>query len=223
MLTDALRETRSAIERSLALERSCAWQLSNWARHTLFAVYDASGYNMGAAVSYLWKLGQRRKWPRRTEAELQRIVEDAFLAADTTEFAALVDISLPSNARAVRAARAHVEEYRVYAWALAANTTVGVAPSTRDLLCERARLRGVTPSVLASRKARKWGTKFRRRWGGFYGSIPAAEYMPIAEMLRKVIWLAHTRHTAIASTHPDMNVLGRLEIALALAPYVYSH
>ena len=189
-VSQARREVRRA--KAAAKARSRAWQLSTTQQRSALIVYAATGYAVGPAVKYLNGVGRRRGWPAVAEERLRAVVEELFLDADADVLAALADEASPSDAEAMREAAPVLEEWRLATWARAQNEERGVAPSTAQLLDRLAadRLRAGHPDAYARGTtavpaSRKWACRFRRRWGGRFGTLPVSEGVPLAEMREK--------------------------------------
>ena len=163
-------------------------------RRVALIAYVMSGYDVQPAVKYLEICGRTRRWPRRAETELSRLVEDMFLETDLAEIAALTDATNPIDSDALRVAIKHVHESMVVGWAQSLNLERGVAPSTRLLLrrAEETRdtfaevVRPLGRDVFVSNRAGKWVQRLRKRWGGRFDSIPARDGVPPEDLRAKV-------------------------------------
>ena len=179
--------------RAAARAQGRAWRLSGRMRNTVVIIYDIAGFKTEPAVRFLQRAGRQRHWPTQPDAALHALVERTFLdlmtSAGAPAVAALVSTTSLSDALAMHEAQRWAEEWRLFSWAERQNVERGVAPSTRALLAELARMRAAAghapPGTTAQRKVRKWATSFRRRWGGRFGFIPAADRVPLGEMLEK--------------------------------------
>ena len=144
-------------------------------------------------MKYLVNCGRKRHWPDKTESELEAMVEECVLQADEGELASLTDCENPSDATAMRAALAYLQQWRVVAWVRDLNASKGVAPSTSSVLQRYETGRAGLPEAvrpraaggLADCSARAWARKFRKRWGGRHRKIRVREVVPLGEMREK--------------------------------------
>lgn len=168
-----------------------AWELRPSVRHVTLVLFTIACYDASSAAAYLVRVGQRKGWPAKASEELQLMVKDLYCSVGPTEVVALTDPELPSNARAFDEAHRHHEEHCLYEWSLEANMRPGVPVPTRFLVNRMARLRAATgrasPGTVAEPRVRKWAERFRRRWGGRFGTMPVGEVMPLAEMTSKAV------------------------------------
>ena len=171
------------------------WNLPADVLRTVLIAYFLAGCVADPAVKYLCNCGRRRHWPDKTEEELKRMVEEAFLRVDLAELASLTDEHTPADEGAMTAALKMVSEWRVAAWARNLNEEHGLAPSTEIVLQRYEELRERMPDAVrvpyrgtvADARARMRATAFRRRWKGRYGSMRVREAVPVAEMRTKVV------------------------------------
>ena len=142
-------------------------------------IYVLASYKTEPAVKFLVAAGRKRRWPERSEEELESTVVDCFLKVDEHELAALVDEASPSDEAALREAVAYVEQWRLVEWTRALNAQQGVAPSTSAVLQRLEvrrlrvleRVRPVSRGTDAEGKSRMWALRWRRRWA----SMPKSE------------------------------------------------
>jgi hypothetical protein len=195
---DALRHNRLELRRAQRAARSAArvrdWRLPTGIRNTAVIIYDLVGFKTEPVARFLAAVGRERHWRVKSEPIMRAFVEDMFIelmASDEAPgVAALVDVTEPSDVLAMRTARRWAEEWDLFCWAERQNVERGVTPSTRALLVRLTASRAATgqapPGTTAQSKVRKWATKFRRRWGGRFGSIPAKDCVPLDELMDKV-------------------------------------
>ena len=184
------RATRAV---AAATERS--WRLSERLRKIVVIIDDMCDNNTEPAVRFLQSTGRHRGWPTPPDVALHLLVETTFVnmveGMGATAVAALVSLTSPSDAVAMRDAQRWADEWCVFSWAKRQNVERGVTPSTRQLLAEMSRALAVVgraPHTFATQsKVRQWGTAFRRRWGGRYGALPAKDCVPLGEMRTKAV------------------------------------
>lgn len=189
-------ETRRFRRAATAAARTAgtAWRLSDRLRNTVVIIYDISGHRTEPAVCFLQTEGRRRQWPELLEAALHLMVETIFVGMIATKgaaaVAALVNTTLAPDILSTCDAQRWTEEWLLFSWAKRQNIERGVAPSTAELLDELAKTRtawgGPPPGTTDQSKVRQWGTAFRRRWSGRFGSVPAKECVPLVDMRTKV-------------------------------------
>ena len=189
-------ETRRFRRAATAAVRTAgtAWRLSDRLRNTVVIIYDISGHRTEPAVCFLQTEGRRRQWPELLEAALHLMVETIFVGMIATKgaaaVAALVNTTLAPDILSTCDAQRWTEEWLLFSWAKRQNIERGVAPSTAELLDELAKTRtawgGPPPGTTDQSKVRQWGTAFRRRWSGRFGSVPAKECVPLVDMRTKV-------------------------------------
>ena len=194
-LTAALRENRAALRRSRAeaarLKRRVerVWVLPRRVRHVVVLLLELSGYDTSPPSGYLKRFGERRGWPPKTDDELRDVARDVFLSMDPRAAAGLIDIECERNAAAYTRAHQYLEEFRLHQWASQANINNGVAVPSRFLVARLASLRAAAgrppPGASSQPRVRKWAERFRRRWGGHFGALPASDVVPLPEMVAK--------------------------------------
>ena len=194
-LTQTNREFKAA-QRQQERDRSRQarfWQLPVEVLRPVLIAYFLAGCVADPAVKYLGGCGRRRHWPDKSEEELKRIIEDAFLRVDAAELAALTDECNPADEGAMKAALKMVSEWRLAAWARNLNEEHALAPSTEAVLQRYEDLRERMPDAarvpyrgtVADASARMWATKFRRRWKGRFGGMRVREEVPVLELRTK--------------------------------------
>ena len=126
------------------------------------------------------------------EEDARKMVEDLFLEAGVDELAGLSAPLCPTDSSAMRAAAKLSEEWKLVDWARRQNADKGVAPCTDHVLQRLADNRLAAGhafpqerGTVADGAARMWATRFRRRWGGRFGSIAAKEDVSVDEMMSK--------------------------------------
>ncbi|CAJ1441511.1 unnamed protein product [Effrenium voratum] len=187
-LDERIRAVSKALKRKI-----CAAEAESVAtQHATLLTYIWSGYDMGAAASFL----RGKRSPERTTEELEDEVTAFFLTTPSQE---LGTMSMePSGPNAAHAAR-HVVEWRLFLWLREQNCKHGVAPSRLQLvrhallqvpeglpaeLEERVR----RPLGGAARAQRKWLRRFRRGWAAKLGQLPIAPPVPVHQLQEKA-WL----------------------------------
>lgn len=179
--------------RTAAQAEELAWVLPGHVRHTAVIIYDLCRYNATPAARFLKAAGKKRRWPKLSDEALCLLVELTFTGmiedVGATEVAALVSTTSPSDESAMRDALRWAEEGNLYLWSERQNVERGVTPSTSQLLTELAGARAAAgrpaPGTTAQAKVRKWGTLFRRRWRGRFGSLPTKDQVPLGVMRAK--------------------------------------
>ena len=200
------------LRRAAKLEHTKAreWCLKEKFRRACLVIFDQAGGNTEPCAVYLEMVGRYCRWAPKENAELRTMAEDIFLDAVATEdgvqaYAALADLSNPSDPSAVREALSYSEEWHVVEWAREQNMRKRVAPSTDELLRHlEARRIGLPETVRPpprgtslDPRARKWATRLRERWGGFVGQFKQRVDLPLAEKRDKASatwqWWSHLR------------------------------
>ena len=159
--------------KGLRERESRAWLLSTFVVHVVLIAYALCEYQAPAAIKFLVITGRKRRWPEKSECELQELVENLFLECDETELAELADQQGPTHPQAFVVAARYSEEWKMAVFVQDQNSRLGVAPTTESLLhrwqCTRATyaatLRPMDPGLVAEPKARKWAHRWRVRWG----------------------------------------------------------
>ena len=184
-LDKRIRAVSGALKRKV-----CAGEAESVAtRRTTLLTYIWSGYDMGAAASFL----RRKRSQQKSREELEDEVAAFFLHTPSQELGAMsVEPSGPHAAQAIR----HVVEWRVFLWLREQNCQCGVAPSRLQLvrralsqvpeglpteLEERVR----RPLEGAARAQRKWLRRFRSGWGARLGQLPIAPPVPVHQLQEK--------------------------------------
>ena len=206
---DALRRNRLEVRRvkraARATARAHEWRLPLAVRNTAVIIYDLTGFRAEPVARYLAAVGRQRGWQAKSTPAAKAFVEDMFIAlmnsTDAHVIPALVDVAEPSDVLAMHTAQRWAEEWDLFCWAELQNTERGVAPSTRALLARLTATRAAAgrppPGTTAHNKARKWAMRFRWRWGGHFGSIPATDCVPLGELMDKAFqthrsgWLSY--------------------------------
>lgn len=187
--TEAKRLRRRIRDSQAAAERH--WVLNEHLRIRALLVYTLAECSVEPAVVYVSSEAARRGWPVRTEAEIARMVEDLFLAADDDEIESFHDQATPSDPDAMRAALAWVEQWRLRPWA-ESNNRLGIHPDTRLAIETYEARRAALPADLRPRLwlgtpgARKRGTRWRERWGGRDGSLRPRDVAPLPQLRERV-------------------------------------
>ena len=92
------------------------WRLTAFVSDVVLIIYVLTGYFLEPAIRFLRSVGQKRRWPQKSEDELGLIVEQVFSAVDPDDIAALTDTAAPSKPAALRAAMKWVQEWGLVAW-----------------------------------------------------------------------------------------------------------
>ena len=180
-------------QKDKAKREKAMWKISEFLWHTVLIIYVLSDYTLEPARRYLHNSSRQRHWPEKTEEELTMMIEDKYLQVDLDDLAALTQVDEPADARAMRAAIAFLEQWKLVGWAKTLNEK-GVAPSTDAVLQRLEQSRASLPEPVrpplrgsvADPKARKYVKAWRKRWGGKYSQVPVREVLPAAEMREKV-------------------------------------
>lgn len=194
-VSEVRRELRIAKQRQRAAEKRVEkhWRLTPWLQKVVLIIFSLAGHNAAPGAAYLATVARRRRWPRKTDEDLERGVEDLFLAVDLEELASWCDAANPADPPALEEASRVVEEWRLMRWVQRLNEERGVAPSTSSLLERSAQRRLQLPEaarppergVVADGRNRAWALKFRRRWGARHGAIRTLDALPVDEMRAK--------------------------------------
>ena len=169
------------------------WQLAPRLKTVVLTIFLLAQYQAAPAIKFLHHTGHKRSWPQKNDEELERMVEDLFLAADVEQLGRLVDLDEPEDSSVATEALKYLEEWRAVEFVRDANSRLGVAPSTEDILrkLEANRLqipeslRPVSKGIATEAKARMWAKRWRERWGGCYGKLRLRDDTPVAEMQEK--------------------------------------
>ena len=116
------------------------------------------------------------------------MAEDVFPSASLEDIG---DLAVLGN-KPRSAASQMVEEWSLFTWCRRQRETCGATPSTDALLVELERHGAMAghpdPSgrgSVAEGRTRMWATRWRRRWGGRYGSLRDTDCIPLAELQQK--------------------------------------
>ena len=194
-----------------AREKSASrqWVLVDFLRTVVLMLMVRTGGVVDPAVAFMRRKGRQSHWPDRTDAELRRLAEDEFLAADLDELTAL------DNAEAEAAAAKLEVEWRVACW-VARKNLMGVSPSTTVVLGEFAwrhaglaeYLRPAAMGSIDQPVARKRVARWRSRWGGRVGKLPVREVVPVDVMVEKVSARSPNRASSSRSAAPRWGPFG---------------
>jgi hypothetical protein len=189
------RQMKQSEQKAKAAARLAAqqWQLAPRLKTVVLTIFLLAQYQPAPAVKLLHHTAHKRSWPQKDDEELERMVEDLFLAADVEQLGRLVDLDDPEDSSVATEALKYLEEWRAVEFVRDANSRLGVAPSTEDILrqLEANRLqipeslRPVSKGTAAQAKARMWAKRWRERWGGCYGKLRLRDDTPVAEMQEK--------------------------------------
>ena len=174
------------------------WALTEYMRRVALAAYALSECQTEPPVIYLQSCARQRHWPARERTDLDRLVEDLFVACDLTELLALISSTERSDEGVLAVAWKYVHEFSVVTYVRELNHEFGVAPPTELLVdfAERKKteiadaVRPLSLGVRGSRRARKWVYRLRKRWGGRYRSVPTRDPVDPSELTAKVALIA---------------------------------
>ena len=76
-----------------------AWVFTEYVSTVALILYVLAGYVSAPAVKYVMGEAARRKWPAKTEEEVQGLVEDVFLRTSENDIADFCDLETPKTAR----------------------------------------------------------------------------------------------------------------------------
>ena len=171
------------------------WRVTGHLMKVALIVYTLAGYHAAPAVRFLHTSARKRRWPGKSDEELERLVEDLFLSANMAEVLELCDTDRPSDPAAMQEAVRLVVEWRAVEYIEDANNRLGLAPSTALVLqkMEQNRLQVAEPvrpcgkGSAAEAKARMWAWRWRGRWGARHGRLRITEPVPLADRRSKVL------------------------------------
>ena len=128
------RENRNARARAHTVARQ--WVLPENVRKVALIMFDIAQGDTEPAAKYLTGVAKQQRWPSRSIQELQRVVEDLFLDATSTDaqlelYAGLADVSQPTDVAAMSIAARQVASWRVVQWSRAQNRVHGASPEHR--------------------------------------------------------------------------------------------
>ena len=198
-LDAALLETRQEMRRARQRQKAAnkakesAWRLPASVQHTVLIVFVLADYTKEPALQFLKASARRRRWPEKSDEDLDNLVDELFLEADVHEVAALTDEDNPSDAPAMQVAAEYLQQWRLVAWTRQLNVQKGVAPSTDALLQKAEENRDKTPAAArpsgkgtsAEARARMWARRLRLRWAGRLGRIRVREDLTVQQMREK--------------------------------------
>ena len=169
------------------------WRLNAFVSDVALIIYVLTGYFLEPAIRFLRSVGQKRRWPQKSEDELGLLVEQVFSAVDPDDIAALTDTAAPSKPAALRAAMKWVQEWGLVAWTRRLNEDKGVAPSTQAVLEKAEEIRPGLPEAArpaaqgtsAEARSRMWLRRWRSRWGGKLARIRLREDLSKQDMAEK--------------------------------------
>ena len=173
------------------------WEVTPYLKKVTMIIYMLAGFQAPPAAKYLHITGCRRRWPIKSDEELERLVEDLFLEVDVDMLAHTSDLQAPEDPAAAKEVLKYVEQWRALEHVKDLNQRIGIAPSTELVLqkLEESRLKIPEPSrpsslgVSAEGKARMWARRWRQRWGARHGRLRLRDKVPLAEMQSKAFFL----------------------------------
>jgi hypothetical protein len=184
-------ERRAAKDKaqSLALQ----WQLTPRLMKVSLIIYMLAEYRAAPAIKFLHVTARKKRWPAKSDEEVERVVGDLFVETDLEELGRMCDLEQPDDPGATQEAVRYVEEWRAFNYVLDLNTRLGVAPSTADVLQKLEANRLHVPSAVrplakgtaAEVKARMWARRWRQRWGARHGKVRISDEVPLAERRSK--------------------------------------
>ena len=188
---------RAAKQRKRASQRRAdkMWQLTPWQSKVLLIIYVLAGYRAAPAVRFLSMQARKLKWFPRPDEEVQGVVENLFVEAESVWVAGLADQSRPLDIVCMKAAIAFLHQFEVAVWVLDLNRQRGVAPPTEMILGEfedrrlqySEDLRPRSVGLVTEVRARVWARQWRERWGGRHARIRIkGDDMEAPEMQEKV-------------------------------------
>jgi hypothetical protein len=206
------RENRNARARAHTVARQ--WVLPENVRKVALIMSDIAQGDTEPAVKYLTGVAKQQRWPSRSIEELERVVEDLFLDATSTDaqlelYAGLTDVSQPTDVAAMSIAARQVASWRVVQWSRAQNRVQGLAPSTDQMLLRAESERERFPEELGlpqrgtSREgsARRWAHRLRVQYNGRSGKLRVREVLPPEEMRDKALILRLAERTVCHPSH----------------------
>ena len=174
------------------------WVLTEHMRRVALAAYALSDYQTEPPAMYLQSCARQRHWPARERADLDRLVEDLFLRSDLNELLAIISSTEGSDDETLIEAWKYVHEFSVVTHVREINNEFGVAPPTLLVvdLAERMKteiadaVRPLSLGASNSRRARRWASRLRKRWGGRYRPVPTRDPVDPSELTAKVAFIA---------------------------------
>ena len=172
------------------------WELTPYLKKVTMIIYMLADLQAPPAAKYLHITASRRRWPTKSDEELDRLVEELFLEVDVGMLAHESDLEAPEDPAAAKEALKYVEQWRALEHVKDLNQRLGIAPSTELVLqkLEENRLKIPEPSrpsslgVSAEGKARMWARRWRQRWGARHGRLRIQDKVPLAEMQSKALF-----------------------------------
>ena len=169
------------------------WRLTAFVSDIVLIIYVLTGYSLEPTIRFSRSVGQKHRWPQKSEDKLWPTVEQMFLAAEPDDIAALTDTTAPSKPAALRATTKWVQEWGLVAWIRRLNEDKGVAPSTQAVLEKAEEMRVGFPEAVrpteqgtsVDAKSRMWLRRWRLRWGGRLACIRLREELPQQDMVEK--------------------------------------
>jgi hypothetical protein len=189
------KERQKAKDRAKAAKKH--WQLTPWLQKVAMVIYMLAAYRAAPAIRFLKVTARKRRWPERSDEDLEELVGSLFLEWDVEVLVHISDLEDPEDPVAAAEALKYVEEWRAFEYVKDLNQRLGLAPSTEDVLqqLEQNRLqipiglRPVTRGVAAEVKARMWARRWRARWGARHGKLRILDDIPFAEIQSKALLL----------------------------------
>ena len=210
MQSEAKRLKKNAARTAAAAARQ--WSLTErMVRVVLMCTLLADGVP-DPGVVFLRGQGRRRPtWPYKSDEELAIMVLDRFLTTDVAGVISMCDQATTPDSGALVESTRLVEEWRVSAWAAAANHK-GASLATSSVFDEFERRRAALPEELrppcwgssSSGASRKKATRWRARFGGRMGVLRPTEIVPADEMKRKASLISTTSQQCCSTLPPHV-------------------
>ena len=190
-LAEAKRLRRADTRAENAAKR--AWNLDLFpdVRRVALIIHTLADYKVEPAVVYLRGAAGKRKWPKRDAAWIGALVDACFMEVDLWGLAALTHVDEPTDVGAMREAVACVEQWRAVIWRRGQTAEKQVAPYSAAVILQYERARAelpadIRPSVwLGSVGEKKRASRWRKRWGGRFGTLRPRGIISLEELREK--------------------------------------
>ena len=175
------QDRRAQMQRLRRMRRSLAraWVLPRDILSAALVVYERCSWVAEPSVAFLHGVARRKRWPPRSDEDVEMLLEQAFLDFDIDELGQLQSLHDALDPTLKRRVHRHVNEWQVVLWGRGLNSDHGVAPSTASLLHKAREVPGVVPvsatgTTITGRpdnKARAWAGRFRKKWRARIGKV----------------------------------------------------
>jgi len=194
-------------EKALRERKERAWQLSTLMSHVVLITYVLCDYNTPAAVKYLAFTGRKRRWPEKTDSDLEGLVVQKFMDCNLDELWDLANKDNPKDPEAFKVAVRYIEEAKLADYVEDQNNRLGFAPPTESLLDRWRERRAMYPEafrpvdagLVAEARARKFAHRWRIRWNAWHGGIRVRDELPPEETRAKAsheqMWKSELKKT----------------------------